>query len=240
MPVLLLARGDSESRELLKKSIIARYGTRPPVIESLQMGFNGRIHTKVGPIKAWVPLELSASFLFPDAMRWDFVAKPIGVAVMRGVDSYDGAVMRTLRGNGKPTVIEDSALIVSLQKRLWAVAALLLTPLGDHFVELKQLSDLSFSATNTQINASVTLNLRENHQIDEVSVLCLNPDTHQEQRFKLRISDELVTHGELLLPKQITAYWDDVAWFEVEPTAAQDNPDFAKDVFTLGADALTQ
>ena len=35
MPVLLLARGDQDSKSLLRRAIEARYGLGPPAIETL-------------------------------------------------------------------------------------------------------------------------------------------------------------------------------------------------------------
>src|SRR5262245_24666361 len=131
-----MAQGDAEAKDLLRKAIEARYGLRPPALESLQIDFKGRSRAKVGPITAWVPVEATAYFKFPTAMRWDFTVKPVGVSVQRGVDSFDGTTYRQQRGGSAVQVIPDSQQINSVQSRLWAIAALLLTPLGEQFVKL--------------------------------------------------------------------------------------------------------
>lgn len=233
MPVLLLARGDQEARDLLKKAIEARYGHRPPLIGSLRIDFDGRTRAKVGPLTTWVPVEVTAQFRFPDAMRWDFIAKPAGVPVRRGTESYDGSNLRSLRGNGSPQIIEEEDIMQAAQRRLWAIAALLLTPLGDHFVELSRVDDLCFEAKNTQLDAAVQVQLDDEHRIAAVKVDALNTDTQQRQTLKLTAEHELATFDDLLLPKKITAHWDDAPWFEVSPSKAANNPEMEDAVFTL-------
>ena len=81
MPVLLLAQGDTTSKDMLRHAIEARYGLRPPVLESLQIDFKGRVRAKLGPINTWVPVEATAYFNFPTSMRWDFSVKAAGVQI---------------------------------------------------------------------------------------------------------------------------------------------------------------
>lgn len=237
MPVLLMARGDKDARDLLKKAIEARYGHRPPIIESLRVDFNGRTRAQVGPLSTWVPVEVTARFRFPDAMRWDFVAKPAGFPVRRGVESYDGDRLRSVRGSAKPDIIEDENIVASAQKRLWAIAALLLTPLGDHFVELSQIDDLSFAAKNTQIGVTVQVKVKPDYRLDCVQVKAVNPDNQQMQTLKLTAERELVVFDDLMLPGKVSLFWDDTPWFEVTPSAATNNPDMGTEEFTLGGEA---
>ena len=65
MPVLLLAQGDAEARDLLRKAIEARYGPRPPALDSLKIDFNGRTRIKVGPVMTWVPRAPSRRAAIP-------------------------------------------------------------------------------------------------------------------------------------------------------------------------------
>lgn len=232
MPVLLLAQGDPPAKELLKQAITARYGLRPPAIESLAIQFRGRARVKVGPVSAWVPVDASASFLFPTAMRWDFVVKPIGLEIQRGIEAFDGAVCRRARGT-QATVIETPEQVSSMQGRLWAIAALLLTPLGEAFVQLKAGGDHSLEAVNTRLNNTVQLHLRDNHTLDYVEVTCLNPDSDRVQRFTLRLSTEQKPIDELMLPLKISAFWDDAPYFEAEPVKVELNPTIPESVFTL-------
>ena len=90
MPVLLLARGDQESKALLRRAIEARYGLGPPVLETLKLQMKGRVRAKVGPVTTWIPLEVTAYFKFGFSARWDYTARPVGVAVSSGTEAFDG------------------------------------------------------------------------------------------------------------------------------------------------------
>lgn len=232
MPVLLLARGDTQSRDLLKRAIEARYGLRPPVIETMELSFKGRARVKLGPMTTWVALETETWFRLPEAMRWDFVVKPVGVPIQRGIESYDGDTFRRVRG-GKMTHLDDKPLIESAQRRLWAIAALLLTPLGDSFVQLERADDYTITATNTNLGAAVQVHLQDDYRLREVSVPCLNPDTNQQSVFRLVTEGETVSFDELLFPQRIKAFWEDTPWFEAEPTIARHNTDIDEATFTL-------
>jgi hypothetical protein len=233
VPVLLLAQGDTEAKELLRKAIEARYGLRPPALESLQIDFKGRVRAKVGPVTTWLPVEATAYFQFPTSMRWDFSVKPIGVSVQRGVEAFDGTTYRRMRGSSAPQVINLDQQVKSIQRRLWAIAALFLTPLGDHFVRLTTTGPHTLDATNTTINDTVSLNLRPDKTLDYVQVTCLNPDTDQQQSFTLRLSSNQSAVNEFMLPRKISAFWDDSPYFEVEPVTVDSNPQFTETRFTL-------
>ena len=233
MPVLLLAQGDAEAKDLLRKAIEARYGLRPPALENLQINFKGRVRAKIGPIVAWVPVETTAYFQFPTSMRWDFTAKPMGVSVQRGVDAFDGTTYRRTRGGSGPQIIGDNQQINSIQGRLWAIAALFLTPLGEHFVKLTATGKNTLDATNTTINDTVSLYLRPDNTLDHVQVTCLNPDTEKQQTFLLRTSTDQTSVNEFMLPHKISAFWDDAPYFEVEPIRVESNPQITEAIFTL-------
>ncbi|NWG15443.1 MAG: hypothetical protein HXY41_02295 [Chloroflexi bacterium] len=233
MPVLLLAQGDPAAKDMLRRAIEARYGLRPPAIESLQVDFKGRARVRLGPISTWVPVEATARFLFPTSVRWDFTVRPVGVEIQRGVEAFDGTFYRRGRGSHSPSVIDDAAQISSMQSRLWAIAALLLTPLGEQYVKLTVCDDSRLSATNTRFNNAVELGLRESGTLDTVTVVCLNPDTDRQERFTLQMSDDQSPIGDLMLPRKVYAFWDDEPYFEVEPVRTECNPLFEDDVFTL-------
>jgi hypothetical protein len=235
VPVLLLAQGDAGAKDLLRKAIEARYGIRPPVIESLRINFKGRVRTKLGPITTWVPVDATANFQFPTSMRWDFTVRPIGVPLQRGSEAFDGTTYRRTRGGGAPAVITDTQHINSMQRRLWAIAALFLTPLGEGFVKLTAKGTNSLDATNTQIDDTVSLFLRADNTLDYVQVACLNPDNEQEQMFTLRLSSDQSPVNELMLPCKISTFWDDAPYFEVEPILVESNPQIPETVFSLSS-----
>jgi len=233
MPVLLLAQGEPAAKDLLRQAIEARYGMRPPALDSLKIDFKGRARVKLGPVNTWVPVELKSYFRFPVSMRTDFIVKPLKLPVQRGVEAFDGEVYRRVRGGDKPTIINDDALIHSMRRRSWAVASILLTPLSELFVNLTANSNFSFDATNTKLDDAATILLLQNHKLDQVKVRCVNPDTEKEQDYIINVSEELVTINELILPKKMTISWDDTPSFEVEPTNVESNPNFPDSVFRI-------
>jgi hypothetical protein len=230
VPILLLAQGDPAARDLLKKTILARYGVRPPVLESLQINFKGRARAKVGPVSMWVPVEAMGYFRFPDAMRWDFIVKAAGVQLNSSTEAYDGSSYRNTRTTASLSAAQFSH---SMQSRLWAIAAALLTPLGDDYVRLQAGGDFHFKALNTRINSVVDCSVRSNQTLESACVHCLNPDTGEEQLFTIRLSEALQSFDELILPQQMTAYWGEDAFFEIEPVSAEANPTFAESTFAI-------
>lgn len=232
MPALLLAQGDPQAKNLLRQAIEARYGITPPVIESLQIEFKGRVRTKLGFVSTWVPVDATAYFRFPNHMRWDFTARPLGVPVRRGVEAFDGSTYRSGRG-GAPTVEMDEQKTSSTRRQLWAIAGLLLTPLGEHFVKLTSGNENCFEATNTQLNDAVSVYLRPSKTIDYLQVTCWNPETNREEAFYLRLSEEQKPVNGFMLPTKISAFWGDNAFYEVEPAKVENNPEISDTVFDL-------
>ncbi len=184
----------------------------------------------------WVPVHNVTRFRFPSAIRWDFSVRPVGVPVQRGIEAFDGEVYRQLRGRGQAEIIENVELVASLQQRIWAIAAVLLTPLGEHFVKLETSSQESFKATNTKLHHTVDIHLRPDYTVDLVEVVCLNPANNKQQTFRLKLSEDQAPVDDIMLPRMIQAFWDDQAYFEVRPTKVENLPAIADDVFTLKAD----
>ena len=236
MPILLLAQGDPAAKDLLRRSIEARYALSPPAIDNVKMNFTGRVHTKLGPVMTWIPVHIATHFRFPSAFRWDFSVRPVGVPVQRGIESYDGKTYRRLRGKKISEVTDDQAIINSLQSRLWAMAAVLLSPLSEHFVQLKANDSHSFDATNKLSNDTVTMYLRPNYTLEQVAVHCVNPDNGQEQWFSLYLSEEQAPVNDIMLPCQIHAFWDDKPYYEVQPVAIENSSSINDAVFSLTAE----
>ncbi len=233
MPVLLLAHGEPAAKDLLRNAIEARYGMRPPALDSLKIDFKGRARVKIGPVFTWVPVEITAYFKFPNAMRWDFIVKPLKLPIQRGVEAFDGETYRTVRGHKTPIIVKDEKQVYSMRRRLWAVASILLTPLSELFVKLATDNEYSFSATNTKLDDAATIELHKDYKINRVRVNCLNPDTQKDQNYVLNLSEELITINELLLPAKIKVAWDDVPAFEIEPIAAESNPQIPPGIFRI-------
>jgi hypothetical protein len=233
MPVLLLAQGDIQAKDLLRKAIQARYGLRPPALESLYINFKGRARAKLGPVNMWVPVEAIGRFCFPDKMRWDFAVKAVGVQLNSGTEAFDGTAYHNSRKSKSAAISDDQPQVESMQHRLWAIAAVMLTPLGEHFVKLKAVADNELEARNTRINGAVNLHLRADQTLNYVETSCQNPDSGRQEMFTLRLSDELVSFGDLILPSKISAFWNNESYFEIEPMDAAANPTISDDIFQL-------
>ena len=234
MPVLLLCQGDPEAKDLLRRAIESRYGINPPAIESLRIDFTGRARIKLGPIRTWVPVEATASFVFPTHLRWDFVVKPLGLSIQRGIEAFDGSTYRMARGNNLANQLKQTDIIASARGRLWSMAAILLTPMSDHYIKISNCGEYCIEAANTELKDSVRLELRDNYTIDFAQVECLNPDTNRLQQHTLQLADEQNPIGDLMLPAKVSAYWDDELFYEMEPVAVDLNAEFDEDWFSLG------
>lgn len=235
MHILLLCQGEPEARDLLKRTIMARYGSSPLTIDSLQVQFSGRSRVKLGPVKTWVPTASRAFFRFPSRLRWDFIVKPAGLPIQRGSDAFDGVYHHSVRRGSPATAVDDVPMVASIRRRLWAMAALLLTPLNDEGVRIRLIETNIIEAENTRLGDSARLHLRSNHSLESVSVRCLNPDAEQEQLFRITLSEEQAPINGLMLPKKISLFWDDEPTYEAVPAAAQLNPPLADEIFTLEA-----
>src|SRR5690606_21132146 len=225
--------------ELLRRAMEARNAISLPAIDTLTMDMQGRVRAKVGPVMSWVPLQIRASFRFPAAIRWDFTARPAGVPVQRGAEAFDGSTYRQARGR-RARIIDNPDVIHSLRNRVWAMAAVLLTPLGDHFVHMGAVDESRFEATNTTLGDRVQLVLRDDYTLDQDQPRCLNPDSGQIQTFSLRASTEQLPVDDMMLPKCIRAFWDDQPYYEVKPVHIENLTAIADAVFTLETDASSQ
>ncbi len=236
MPVLLLAQGSPEAKEALRKAIEARYGAFPPHLAVFHATFKGKARVKVGPVKTWIPLDLTMRFHFPQHLRVDFTVRPFGLPVQRGIDAFDGEKFYTLRGNKDIAIVENEKESESMRRRLWAMAALLLTPLGEQYVQLEMLDNGYLEARNMELGDAVQLHLNTNGALEEVRVSCYNPEVGIEQFFRLRVSAELIDTNSIMMPQKINAYWDDIPYFEAEPKSANNSKDISIAVFRLAED----
>ena len=237
MPVLLLARGDQESKTLLRHAIEARYGMSPQAIDTLKLEVKGRTRLKIGPVATWIPLDGIAYFKFPFSVRWNFTTHPIGVLRGGGEEAFDGAVCRKRKGK-EVTVIKDIEPMKSTHARLWAMSALLLMPLSEHFVELHVIGDNTLDATHVVQGITARLRLHDDHTVDSASTECVNPATKKVQSFTLRLSEGQKEVGGLMLPSKIGVWWDEQPEMEVSPLSAEINPLVDEGVFRLETSSL--
>ncbi len=235
MPVLLLARGDQESRNLLRRAIEARYGLGPPAIESLKLELKGRVRTKIGPVAAWIPLEGIAYFKFPFSVRWNYTTHTAGLVRSDNADGFDGSVCRQRHGS-QTRVFADAASVASARAQLWALSGLLLMPLSEPYVELRASGAHSLDAVNHDCTVTAHLQLNEDYSLGFATTECLNPATRRQQTFALRLNEGQKVVGGLMLPGKITLERDNHAEMEVTPVAAEINPPLDEAIFRLEID----
>lgn len=233
MPVLLLAQGDKEARDLLRQAIEARYALQPPAIERLRVHCKRQEKAQIGPLTFGVAADVRIYFHFPKAIRWDVTARKFGLTLRQSTDAFDGTTYQQVRGS-QINRITDANPIQSMRQQLWAIMAVLLTPLNEHFVSVTMADEPnSFDATNTETNDVVRLRLLANHALESVSVTCLNLEIGKEQVYTIRVSSELSNVDGLLLPRKISMLWDDRLTCEVEPVAAENNAPITDGIFSL-------
>jgi hypothetical protein len=227
MPVLLLSRGDTEAKDLLRRAIEARYGFSPPALETLQLAVTGRVHASLGPIKTWLKLDATTTFKFPLAARRDYSLKFMGFPLRSSSESFDGTIFRQ-----DAEIVTDPQAVASIQQRTWVMSALLLTPLTEQHVELVTRGANSIEARHIDTDDHVTLLLNEDHSLATLTTRSIHPQTGREQNFTLKLSKKQITLDGLIVPEKITAQWDNTVWYEAHPVNAQPNIELADDYFS--------
>jgi hypothetical protein len=232
MPVLLLARGDQDSRSLLRRAIEARYGLAPPTIESLRLELKGRSRAKIGPVATWVSLEGIAYFKFPFSVRWNFTTHAAGLVHTEHAEAFNNAASSKQHGSQFQR-FEDAEHVASARARLWAINTLLLMPLSEPHVELRATGERSLDAINHDCELTAHLQLNDDHTLAYTSAMCLNNATQKIQTYTLSASDGQAIIGGLMLPGKITISWDNHPETELKPVAAEINPPLDDALFEI-------
>jgi hypothetical protein len=234
MPVLLLARGDKEGRELLRKALQARYGMGAPALESLSIRLQGRARVKVGPLTHWASLQTDIKFAFPGRARWDSTIRALGVTLRTYANAFDGTFYRKAVGNNPVQTVTKPEWVRAARLRLMASSGMLLTPLAEQFIELKGTGERSFEAKNIETQDTVSVTLHEDYTLDTVSTLCLNPDQDfREMLFSLQASGGQIAVHDLMLPGKVTISWNNTPEYEVTPVSVDVNAAFDESQFLL-------
>src|SRR5512143_3712996 len=130
---LSLSRGDPAARTLLQRAIQARYGLRPTPIESLRLAMRGQ---GKGPLGLPVKTRVAVACVSNTHWRSEQTMLLLGLAIGRRIESFDGGAYY-LSERGRVTVLNDPLIVSSYRRYLWALQALLLTPLTEEGVTLK-------------------------------------------------------------------------------------------------------
>jgi hypothetical protein len=232
MPVLMLARGDPAAKDLLRAAIEARYGFRPPTLETLELAMKGRVHSKVGLITTWLPIDFTVRLKFPQCIAWEYVVRPLGLPVRRAAEAFDGTALRR-KHTSTLSAVTNPAQTDAVQKRLWALAAILLMPLTEHYVELTSAGERVLNATHRDTGNTAQITLKPDNSISSVEIPCYNPAAEKEQLYRLVLSGGSVTLNDLILPAKIASYWDNEADSEFELVRAIVNPPLDTKTFTM-------
>ncbi len=228
MPVLLMTRGDAASRDLLRRAIDARYGFRPPTLETLKLSFKGRARVIRGFYRGWAPITVDYTARFPFQFRAEFAGLLLMVTIAHKTILFDGAKVDD-SGQAKTSAADTE----SARRQMWAFNALMLTPLNDTSIELKTAGPQSFQAIHTASGIAALVVTDDASRVIKVSTTAYNWDIGKEQTFSLQPGLDQTAFGDLLVPQTLTLAWDDVPVFEVRATGAELNPALPENIFSL-------
>jgi hypothetical protein len=227
LPVLLMSRGDAQAKDLLRRVIEARYGYQPPVIETLRITMRGRAPAQIGPFTINAGLDITASFRFPSALRFDFVGRAFGISFRRNSVAFDGTTVYRTNSVRPDSQISDTEIYRAF---LWGAASFFLTPLGEHFVELNSTGEHSFDAKNIQTGSVAHLQLHSDKHLDTIQVMSVV--NGQSRPFALQLDRERMLVNDLALPTHVTVSWNGTN-YRFMPIAAEVNPQLSDRLFTL-------
>jgi len=233
MPVLLLAQGDLPAKNLLKSAIKARYGMKPPILDSVRMDFRGRASVKVGRARRFVPADVTALFRFPNAMRLDIVLRPPGMVSQRIIESTDGYRFYYTPDNKSPRMVTDSQHQHSMVRRMWMMAAMMLTPMSDMHVRLTETGNNTFKATHLRFSDSVHVNLDGISRLDHMQVHCINPHIMRQQAYTMAFSKKQAEVDGLNIPGKMRIYWGKTPAMELAPYAIEQDINIPDSIFRV-------
>ncbi len=221
MSTLLLTQGDPDALNLLRRAIAARYFVSPPALESLRVDYSGRGHITLGRVRSWVPLEATLYFHFPDAMRWNYAVRPLGVPLRRGTGSFVNGVFYSEQ---QPTPVSRSTMLEHLRLSIWAMGALMLTPLSESTIHLQSQTSRSFIIHNTQNGDQFEVLLYDDYMIRAIRFSSpMIPDEARQQISILPSRDQTVLDG-LTVPRKVEVLRGDNLLYEADVVNAAANP----------------
>ncbi len=232
MPILLLAQGDVESREIVRRAFRARYGVGSPSFDTLHIDYKGRTRAKVGPIAAWIPLDYAVYFRFPFMARWDYTAHTAGVQLSGSANAFDGSTFRYRKGSDL-IAHNDESTVAAIKAQIWAMMVMLLTPLSDPDVHLRAVNSHTFTATHKTLNSTATICLNGDHTINSIQVHCLNVFSGRDQMLRYDFAEDQHMVNDLILPGKFVQLWDSEPVLEITPSAVRINDPIDDAMFRL-------
>jgi hypothetical protein len=228
----MLARGDQNARALLQQAIRSRYGMRPLLVESLRLDLQGRRSGLFG-----LPLRVHIQDLYFGFSHWrrDESWQLLVLPPRKRTESFDSGAYYMGR-DGKVETSNHPEIVRSYMRRLWAIQSLLLTPLTQEGVVLKNVADneRAFQASLEEApDDGATLLLDEKGALQRVTVQRYHPGKKQVLPFYISPSNEALAFGELLLPKEIIEQWEGSSSTVYQVKNAALNPPLPLTEFTL-------
>lgn len=233
MPVLLLAQGDLAAKDILKGAIQARYGTRPPMLETMRIDFRGRASMKIGEARQFMPIDVTALFRFPNAMRWDLVVRPPGGVARRLIESTDGHSFYLSPDGKAPRLVTNAQQQHSMVRRMWAFAAMMLSPMSEMYVRLTEIDQTHFKATHLRFSDSVYVKVDGLSRLAQVHTHCLNPHAMRQQAYTLSFAKQQALVDGLNLPTKLRVSWDKRPFMELRPYAVEQDIHIPDSIFRV-------
>jgi hypothetical protein len=232
MSFLMLSKGDPAARALLQRAIRARYGPRPLPVESFRLDMQTAVRGPLG-----LPVRVKARITFVGLTHWrrDKTRTLFGLPVAKTVESFDGAASYVMTG-GRVTASQDTLVVASFRRWLWALHALFLTPLMDEDVMLRAVDEHTIHAQPTADSEDVaTLTFNADDTLASVSVERYRLADQRSLTFSLRPEGGLQTLSDFVVPVRLVCVWEGEPPQEYAVTGVSLNPTIPLTEFTLQA-----
>ncbi len=229
MAFLSLSRGDPAARELLERAIRARYGLRPPALESRRLWMTGR---GKGPLGLPVTVLTMTAYALPNYWRWDQTRKLFGFKISSTSLSFDGTNWYE-RIKGNVTVTDDPQTITGARQRLWADIAFSLAPLTMPGTTLKSVDDTTFNVMRDAEPETIAQVRLDNSDAVTVETTYYEPTLRQMISYKLVSQGGLQSLDGFVVSKQIAYQWDNRQSEVFNVVKAEANPTILPAEFIL-------
>lgn len=216
MAILLLCRGDEQSKAILRQAIEAHYGKSPIAFESVRLMLKGRSKQTVGKFNIWLPLELETTFTFPIQFRQDYSIKFWQIPILNESESFDGTTYFYKKHKSRAVIIQSlpDPYIHIVRQRVSTFAAILLLPLSEPDIELTFNHDHSITAHSPNTATATTLTFYENYQLKQA----ITTSTYHSALFRLDLSKETEVISNIKTFKRIDLWWDNELKYELFAT----------------------
>jgi hypothetical protein len=232
MPVLLLCQGDDQAKAWLRRGIERLYGPTPPLIEGLHVHLTGHALGHVGPLPTRTPVEMTATCREDGCMRLDLAHKPRGRQARLTIEAFDGQTYRLAQGD-ETTVHPGGLYATSLRRRLWAMQALTLTPLGAPELVLRSVRSREVSIRHRETEDEMLVEFREDGDVARVAIECTHPMSGTAQIFSLEPAAQVLRQDGMAFPAGLRVFWDRQPTFDLATHRIAQDPDSSDGFFRL-------